>query len=120
MDNSSIQLLIPYFPGGKQLIIYNEENEKVLEIPVLQFADTCGNNVCDPQESYESCPADCVSGGTDDYCDSIADNICDPDCLLQQDTDCLIQSPFFALAILIVLIIVAAAAFYYMRKRKKE
>ena len=44
--------------------------------------------MCDPHESYETCPADCMSGGMDDYCDEKRDNICDPDCAAEDDIDC--------------------------------
>lgn len=91
LDETTKELVVPYFQNAKQIIIFNEENEKVLEIPVLQFADTCGNNICEPQESYESCQLDCSSGLADDFCDSISDNICDPDCAIGQDTDCKVE-----------------------------
>lgn len=88
LENASIELLIPYYPNGKYIDINTPNGTKVLEIPILQFAQTCGNYVCDPQESYESCNKDCPSGGKDDYCDKISDGKCDPDCIKTEDRDC--------------------------------
>ena len=84
-------LTLPYKTDAKEIIIRNPSNEELLRIPVLQFADTCNNAVCEPSESYETCPEDCPSGGKDDYCDGNRDHICDPDCTEEADPDCLKQ-----------------------------
>lgn len=39
-------------------------------------------------ETYKLCPFDCESGQADDYCDSISDGRCDPDCSMGKDLDC--------------------------------
>ena len=41
-------------------------------------------------EDYSTCPEDCPSGGADEYCDGIRDNICDPNCVEfeEYDPDC--------------------------------
>jgi len=87
-DISRVNIVFPYFENGKTINIYNPEGTLELEIDVGYFADVCGNTACEPHESYQSCPSDCPSGGKDDYCDSIDDNICDPDCRPQTDLDC--------------------------------
>ena len=48
-----------YATNGKTINIYNPENEKVLSIDVGYFAQVCGDNICEPHESYENCPQDC-------------------------------------------------------------
>lgn len=49
----------------------------------------CNNdNICSDYESQINCPQDCASGVNDRFCDGKADNICDPDCLIDQDADC--------------------------------
>ncbi len=51
----------------------------------------CNNNtICesDRKENYINCPLDCPSGGQDNYCDGIEDGRCDPDCAVEEDTDC--------------------------------
>jgi hypothetical protein len=78
----------PYQSDTREIIVRSPSSTKLLGIPVLQFADTCGNNQCEPQESFDSCSQDCPSGGNDDYCDQRADNICDPDCNNIGDSDC--------------------------------
>lgn len=88
LNNVNFTLLVDYFKAGSKINIYNPDNEKVLEIDVSHFAKTCGNNICDSYESYEDCPSDCQSGGKDDYCDKLKDNICDPDCMANEDSDC--------------------------------
>lgn len=54
----------PYFADGKQVNLYNASDKKILGIPVLQFAQTCGDNVCEPQENKLSCPQDCKPSPT--------------------------------------------------------
>lgn len=81
-------IVLPYLKNIKEIIIRDPSGSEQLRIPVLQFADTCKNSVCDPQESYETCPEDCPSGGSDDYCDERDDNWCDPDCPKEADPDC--------------------------------
>jgi hypothetical protein len=78
---------IPYFANGRQINIYDGAGELVLVIPVIQFANTCGDAICDGHESHDSCASDCPSGGADDYCDAVSDSICDPDCSVG-DVDC--------------------------------
>ena len=48
---------------------------------------SCGNNVCNVNENYYSCPNDCKSGEKDNFCDQVMDSVCDPDCE-QNDPDC--------------------------------
>ena len=50
---------------------------------------TCGDSICTPPENYQKCPGDCPSGGSDAYCDGLADGKCDPDCGgPSEDQDC--------------------------------
>ncbi|MBI2136998.1 hypothetical protein HYU12_00600 [Candidatus Woesearchaeota archaeon] len=87
---SSVVLSVPYFPKGQRMLIYDNTGAKILEIPVAHFANLCNDGVCQDSESYESCQADCPSGGEDDYCDSVADGRCDVDCAgwKGKDSDC--------------------------------
>ena len=78
----------PYQSDTREIIIRNPQDEIVLSVPVLQFADTCNNNICEPQESYETCSQDCPSGTDDGYCDEVRDGICDHDCAGKLDEDC--------------------------------
>lgn len=48
----------------------------------------CGNSICDEMENYKSCPGDCPSGSSDNYCDGRKDGKCDPDCYGWEDLDC--------------------------------
>lgn len=55
----------------------------------LDKESKCGDKICyPPKENYGNCPQDCASGLKDGYCDKVKDNICDPDCVNQEDIDC--------------------------------
>src|SRR3989338_801860 len=84
-ENKNYHLYIPYSKNAARIEVYNLNNSKVMDIDVTSFADTCGNKICEEHESYESCTKDCSSGGKDDFCDSVKDDICDPDCPLKAD-----------------------------------
>lgn len=87
-ENRNYIVYVPYRKDAEEIIIYNANNSIVMEINVASFADTCGNNICEPYESYESCTGDCTSGSKDDFCDGASDGICDPDCSSKTDNDC--------------------------------
>ena len=86
--NRNYIIYIPYNKNAARIEMYNPNNSKIMEIDTTSFADTCGNKVCEPYESYESCPRDCKSGSRDDFCDGIKDGTCDPDCSPNTDIDC--------------------------------
>ena len=81
-------LNLPYDKSITKIIIKDNQGKEIFDIPTEEFADTCRDQICDPYESYETCPADCKSGGIDDYCDGKRDGICDPDCTAEDDIDC--------------------------------
>lgn len=86
--NKNYQIYVPYSKNAARIEVYNPSSSKVMDIEVSSFADTCGNKICEDYESYESCTKDCSSGSKDDFCDSVNDGICDPDCSFKTDTDC--------------------------------
>ena len=66
---------------------------EVLELMELMKIGICNkNNICDPNETYRTCPVDCPSGVKDDYCDRVKDGICDPDCPPELDLDCEVKT----------------------------
>ncbi|HII16573.1 TPA: hypothetical protein HA361_01545 [Candidatus Woesearchaeota archaeon] len=77
---------IPYFKKAKAILL--KFGEQVLEVNVAHLADTCGNLLCEQQESRMDCPADCVQSGRDDVCEMLADDACDLDCKIGGDPDC--------------------------------
>lgn len=85
--NKNYIIYVPYDKNAARIEVYNNSS-KVMDIDVSSFSDTCGNNVCDGHESYESCVTDCASGSKDDFCDSVSDGACDPDCSSKTDIDC--------------------------------
>lgn len=88
-ENKNYLIYIPYNKNTARIEMYNPKNSKIMDIDVSSFADTCGNKICEPYESYEICPNDCPSGSKDDFCDKVNDGICDPDCSLKTDADCI-------------------------------
>ncbi|RLJ01790.1 MAG: hypothetical protein DRP11_03860 [Candidatus Aenigmatarchaeota archaeon] len=48
----------------------------------------CGDGICKRGENRETCPIDCPSGVSDNFCDGIKDKKCDPDCSEEEDFDC--------------------------------
>jgi hypothetical protein len=73
-----------------------DANDNVLvyrDIPIIRVQEPvkaeCPSGLCDASENYESCPADCKSGGRDGYCDKVKDAVCDPDCARTDDEDCI-------------------------------
>jgi len=73
-------LVLPYFKNVAKLEIAEKSGNKKLSVNLGFLAQLCGNNVCDPNESFGDCPQDCKSGQKDNYCDKQKDGICDPDC----------------------------------------
>ncbi|MFC2154613.1 hypothetical protein ACFLRC_03950 [Candidatus Altiarchaeota archaeon] len=51
----------------------------------------CGNKKCDRWENNILCIKDCPVDKEDGYCLGIRDSICDPDCPLRRDVDCMEQ-----------------------------
>lgn len=87
-ESKNYLIYVPYDKDTARIEVYNLQNSKIMDIDVSSFADTCGNNICEEHESYESCTKDCSSGSADDFCDGLSDGICDADCPLKTDTDC--------------------------------
>ena len=87
-ENRKYIIYVPYSKDAARIEIANPSNSTVMDLDVSSFADTCGNNVCEMHESYESCTKDCSSGSQDDFCDELNDGICDPDCSPKTDADC--------------------------------
>ena len=87
-ENRNYVIYVPYDKNTEKILVYNPGNSVVIDLDVSSFAETCGNKICEPYESYENCPQDCKSGAKDDFCDRVKDSICDPDCAQKEDTDC--------------------------------
>lgn len=61
---------------------------------------------CSPPENYATCPADCPSGSSDNYCDRVTDGRCDPDCLVEEDCARSTFSPWLGALLLLVSVII--------------
>jgi len=121
LDNVNFTLLIPYYKNGRAINIYDQYNFLVLSVDVSNFAKPCGDNICETElnENYKTCPQDCPSGGADNYCDKVKDNICDPDCKENEDIDCMkvdYRLPYLLLSLGAVFLILLTL---FLRKIKK-
>lgn len=114
------EITIPYFSNGKEIRVYDKDGNIALNESVMQFAQTCGDKICQGHESYESCNTDCTSGGKDDYCDSVSDGICDPDCRAGQDADCVAGNGLQQVAVLIAAAGSVVIGILYVRRNREK
>lgn len=107
-------------------MIYDQNNKKVRGVDVGYFAQVYGDGICQSHENYKTCRRDCLSGGKDDYCDAVKDNICNPDCFAGVDPDCEIKEeeergglmaflPYLGFLFIILILI---TFFFFYRKSK--
>lgn len=77
-------------------IISGQEIEVTTLMNLSTKESICGDNLCYfLEENYGNCPKDCNSGVKDNYCDKVSDGICDPDCNISQDADCVVEGVEF-------------------------
>lgn len=141
-EETTLNLLLPYFANAGKIAI-EKGGAVLLEIDVSMFSVcnenalcegtetaeicpsdcTCGNGACDAPENYRLCSSDCASGSSDNYCDTLADGICDPDCSAQEDSDCKKEpsagNMLYLLLGLALAGVVGGVAILVLRKRKK-
>ena len=95
---------------------------EVTRLMNLSFSESrCGDRTCGFPENHLTCPADCPSGATDEYCDGVLDGRCDRDCTKKfaGDPDCPVAGiPVIFLAG--IALVVAAVAVYLFLKRSKK
>lgn len=118
LEKAEVQLIIPYFSGGKTIRIFDPADAKILDIDVGFFAQLCGDGVCQEHESYLECAQDCPSGSADDFCDRIVDGTCDPDCGVDGDADCGKRLPWIFVGIGFFILILASIVFFLWRKHR--
>ncbi|MCX8190058.1 MAG: hypothetical protein N3F05_02400 [Candidatus Diapherotrites archaeon] len=84
------QIFLPYFEQASKIkIVFDSNKEFVFDIKER----LCNkNSICEKEESAISC-SDCKPNEKDDFCVFYSDGICDPDCLIGVDSDCLKTTP---------------------------
>ncbi len=121
------ELILPYYKNINKIIIYSRNNSNPsLEIDVSNFADLCGDKICQIIEHNFNCPQDCNSGGNDNFCDGIKEGICDPDCVAELDLDCKKKEEqtaqprlFFLLGLILALVVLVCAVLIIRNTKKK-
>jgi len=53
LDETDFSLIIPYFPNGEKINIYNPEKEKILEIDISSFSEKCEEDMCESDKKIE-------------------------------------------------------------------
>jgi len=120
-EKGNFSLEIPYYSDAKNINIYDEDERMIVFADVSNFAKRCGDGVCQENENYGICPADCRSGIRDGYCDRVTDGVCDSDCFSKEDPDCSIPfnwlPPILWIVAFIFLVFVIG---YFWKKMKKS
>lgn len=114
-DEVNYTLSMPYYPGAEKIEVYNKSG-KVLDIDVSHLADTCGNNLCEVYENYDSCQEDCDLK-SDGSCSTEKDGVCDSDCDKGLDVDCFNSNLIYFLILIVIAIIIASLVVLRLRKK---
>lgn len=79
-DTTCRSCMVCVMPGGEEV--------PVAQVMGLGFRESaCGDRQCGTMENIGNCPSDCPSGIYDEYCDGMADGVCDRDCVDQEESD---------------------------------
>lgn len=76
------------------------------------------NQHCQAPENHASCPQDCPSGSNDQFCDTLSDGRCDPDCLAN-DLDCTSKEENKVIYFLFVLIFILMVIVLFCKKFRR-
>lgn len=132
LEKASTLVVFPYHKDGKTLNVYDSAKKLILTKDIAYLSDMCGDDICQDQESYESCSKDCAVAAADDYCNTSELNK-DPDCQkliqinqnqaqAQKDntagTKSIFTSKLFYFILFILLLIILAAVYFIYKKRK--
>jgi len=141
LNQTSIYLRLPYHENAAKIRLFYQ-NEMLYSLDIkshLCISDgecnpfctwqedadcvrpsECGNTVCEHDETYTSCPADCQKP-PDDKCDGLANGVCGPGCLASEDPDCVQEISFTPyMIVFVILIIIVIAYFIFKQSKPKE
>jgi hypothetical protein len=86
-DPVTFDYKVPFTEAMKRLDLSHDG--RVIFSTELDFCNA--NQVCDPMETFETCPADCPLNRSDSFCTPANDDVCDPDCWEGVDPDCSVR-----------------------------
>jgi hypothetical protein len=114
---------------GYSIISEQKFNTISNDVPKVPYIQACNpDGICTGTENNRICSLDCPSGGKDNFCDTITDGVCDPDCLNGKgDYDCtaLKQTQLTAKAYIItiglfIIVISILLLIYYRQKGDRK
>jgi len=121
LNYSSHRYRLKYYSTAAEIVI--EHNGKEIFQRNLSAEGNCTeNNICGNSENAFNCFRDCGPSSHDEYCTGLADRVCDPDCNMSEDIDCINtsqQTPFQCLAPAGMIFLLAVAAIRYSFERCK-
>ena len=133
VDKTWVKRRVPYIGNVGQIQVYKQDTPILVYYP----KDLCNyDGVCNNDENYISCSADCPNIYSDDICVSEVDNICDPDCGKDVDIDCffvkkvepvtrmdIIEENLFLITLLVIFGVglpLAGIAYFALKKKPKR
>lgn len=121
-ESGQFSLAIPYYETGKLINIYDTNDKMVLSSDISDFAQLCGDNICEENENAGVCPSDCRSGVKDGICDRAKDGTCDPDCEKKQDVDCMAPASggIYTVALIALLLVLAGLGGYLIWRKRNN
>jgi len=130
LEETSELVIMPYYPDIKWLNLYDANWKLIEKKDVSGFARVCGNGICQNEEDYGNCPADCNllkdnqsicnKNGKCDSGESVEN--CQEDCLAVSDgkREAGIYMYIIAGTAALLLFFMIPVIMYFLRKRKKE
>jgi hypothetical protein len=141
LTSQTIDLILPWYANAEKILILEDDithleinvsgdsicnenaicddNETYIACPEECL---CGDGVCD--EDYLTCPDDCSSGGEDGVCDTLVDDVCDPDCFESEDYDCQEETgnrvDYSVLLFALVVALVIGLGLWYLNRLHKK
>jgi hypothetical protein len=111
------------YQNASDKVLIKYRNNIIFKSKLPPVGNCTENGVCEKGENAFGCFRDCDSSSSDGYCSGFVDSICDPDCLANEDEDCVPSSstePSTTCAPIFGLIFLSIIAFVCRFERCKQ